>query len=505
MFPNIRWVAGVCTVLLLSGWPGALAPAAAQPTRVYVKADATGQNNGTSWTDAYRELRDALRSQYYPAEFWVAAGVYKPALVGDPNAAFELRNDQALYGGFAGTETELTERDVWANPTVLSGDLRGDDMPNWVGYGENSHSVVTAEYATATAVLDGFTVTAANQTGLRGGGPTVRNCTFLRNMGYQGGGAMVRLNGTVMFDHCAFVENRAETGGGMHIRRAATLRHCAFVRNEATGSGGGIYYYNDYSPIVVTFENCVFRGNTARDGGGAYFFQDYYDGGPWMRNCLITDNIVTGRGGGICGANYRPGKIYGCTIVGNSAVGGGGGIWGRAQVVGSIVWYNEGGNLQADPNQAFASFSDIEGGFTGEGNINSPPLFRDYPTGDYRLRSDSPCIDAGDPNYATLPQELDLAGHLRVWDGNGQGARRIDMGALEFAAPEPGDLNCDGLVNFGDINPFVLALSDPAAYAQQFPDCSIAVADINRDGRVDFGDINPLVELLSGGLGPALY
>lgn len=61
-----------------------------------------------------------------------------------------------------------------------------------------------------------------------------------------------------------------------------------------------------------------------------------------------------------------------------------------------------------------------------------------------------------------------------------------------------GDLNCDGTADFGDINPFVLALSNPAAYAATFPDCEILNADINGDGMVDFGDINPFVALLTG-------
>ncbi len=61
----------------------------------------------------------------------------------------------------------------------------------------------------------------------------------------------------------------------------------------------------------------------------------------------------------------------------------------------------------------------------------------------------------------------------------------------------PGDLNCDGFVSFGDINPFVLALSNPAAYQAQYPHCNIMNADINGDGRVDFADINPFVRLLT--------
>jgi hypothetical protein len=63
----------------------------------------------------------------------------------------------------------------------------------------------------------------------------------------------------------------------------------------------------------------------------------------------------------------------------------------------------------------------------------------------------------------------------------------------------PGDMNCDGEVDFGDINPFVLALVNPAAYAAAFPDCNILNGDINGDGEVDFGDINPFVVLLAGG------
>ena len=62
----------------------------------------------------------------------------------------------------------------------------------------------------------------------------------------------------------------------------------------------------------------------------------------------------------------------------------------------------------------------------------------------------------------------------------------------------PGDLNCDGAVNFDDINPFVLALSDPAGYQTQYPNCNILNGDINGDGLVNFDDINPFVALLTG-------
>jgi hypothetical protein len=62
-----------------------------------------------------------------------------------------------------------------------------------------------------------------------------------------------------------------------------------------------------------------------------------------------------------------------------------------------------------------------------------------------------------------------------------------------------GDMNCDGAVDFGDINPFVLALSSHAGYVAAFPNCQWQNADCNYDGQVNFGDINPFVALLVGG------
>jgi hypothetical protein len=88
--------------------------------------------------------------------------------------------------------------------------------------------------------------------------------------------------------------------------------------------------------------------------------------------------------------------------------------------------------------------------------------------------------------------------YVRAFVSSGAGGLNGPMG-LVFRSPYPaGDLNCDGTIGFGDINPFVLALSNPAGYAAAFPDCDIMTGDINGDGSVDFGDINPFVALLSG-------
>jgi hypothetical protein len=94
---------------------------------------------------------------------------------------------------------------------------------------------------------------------------------------------------------------------------------------------------------------------------------------------------------------------------------------------------------------------------------------------------------------------LAVVGSCDVWSVGSFSTGSASFTLVERLAADalPGDLNCDGTVDFADINPFVLALTDPAAYAAAFPNCAIASGDINGDGSVDFGDINPFVALLT--------
>ncbi|MEW6251648.1 MAG: hypothetical protein AB1716_13465 [Planctomycetota bacterium] len=205
---------------------------------------------------------------------------------------------------------------------------------------------------------------------------------------------------------------------------------------------------------------------------------------PLIVSCVIARNV----GGG----SYS-GELRNCTVVGNFDYGPGSGAC-EAWVTNSILWGNQPGQVYGGR----VTYSDIEGGWTGSGNINADPLFADPNAGDYHQRPGSPCVDRGDPNYQPLPGELDCDGQMRRWDGDGNGVAVVDMGADEFGSFAYGDLNCDGAVSFGDINPFVLALSDPSGYARAYPACRLELADLNADGRVGFEDINPFVALLSG-------
>jgi len=137
---------------------------------IYVKWDATGNNNGSSWEDAFTDLQDALAAADSSDQIWVARGVYYPTNdTTDRDTSFELKNGVALYGGFAGYESSLDERDWETKITVLSGDIDHNDHTDTNGVvidpdsivGNNSYHVVRAESIDSTAILDGFVFTTA--------------------------------------------------------------------------------------------------------------------------------------------------------------------------------------------------------------------------------------------------------------------------------------------------------------------------------------------------------
>ena len=233
------------------------------------------------------------------------------------------------------------------------------------------------------------------------------------------------------------------------------------LRNGAAdnGSGGGGIYCSFSSPVfrdLIITENYATYWGTGENGGGAYFSYS----NPVLENILIKDNMAT-HGGGIY-------FMYGCeawlrnvVITGNESFGGSGieafqstlhidnvsiadnlegaGIlmgdsW--ASINNSIVWGNEGGQISSE---ALVKYSDIMGGYQGEGNTNTDPMFAGTGDHPYALSEFSPCIDTGTPdtNWLNLPR-WDILGNYRVWDGNGDGTARIDMGAYEFGAEPMG-------------------------------------------------------------------
>ena len=172
---------------------------------VYVDIDATGgANNGTSWTDAFTDLQSGINAAASGIEVWVAEGTYLPGTArGD---SFLPKNGVRVFGGFAAGETIRQQRDWNAHPTILSGDIPGD----------NCYHVVRAEGSNTTAMLNGVTITngLANGGGLNdhgggvrahGGGVTLANATLSNNQAnFYGGGISTDNPGTVI--HCRILE-----------------------------------------------------------------------------------------------------------------------------------------------------------------------------------------------------------------------------------------------------------------------------------------------------------
>ncbi|MBK8966238.1 MAG: choice-of-anchor Q domain-containing protein [Saprospiraceae bacterium] len=322
---------------LLLGLTGSLS------AQIFVKYDAAGANDGSSWANAYTTLDAALAAATPADQIWVAAGTYKPDAA-TANNSFTLMAGVAVYGGFNGTEATLAARNPATNTTILSGDLNGDDVAGnfTMNRTDNSRHVIQMIPATVpagAAQVDGFTIMgghtlegAANPDSSRRGGGilaterlTVRNCTFTHNFAESGAGVMalgVSASGVVI-DNCLFESNAGTTNsagaylfglidgevnkcifrnnttnrGCLQVRVCAniTIDSCLIENNAAPANTcAGLYTFSTIS--IVT--NTIIRGNTANAAAGWY--NDGRDGGDMLEvdNCILENNTATGFGGG---------------------------------------------------------------------------------------------------------------------------------------------------------------------------------------------------------------
>lgn len=404
---------------------------------LYAAPTAQGSGNCSNWDNACT-VQTALAQAQSGDEIWVRAGIHYPGTT--VTATFALTNGVALYGGFVGMETQRDERNWQSNLTVLSGDVDHNDITDPTGIvtdtaniqGNNAYHVITGSGTDNTAVLDGLVITAGNANGTteteqQGGGminingsPTVINTTFVGNAATQNGGGMRNYNSTdPKITNVIFKANAAQFGGAMSNHYSnPDLKNVVFVSNSATVNGGGLDNYFS-SPTVV---NAVFSGNTAQNGGAVY----------------NTDS------------GSQP-QIINVTFRGNSATNGGGmcNVWNsQATLVNVILWENSATNgpqiYNANNGTATVSYSNVQGGWAGTGNINTDPLFMDADGADniagtvddnLRLGPNSPCIDAG--NNLSVLATTDLDGNPRFVDiptvpdtGNGT-PPIVDMGAYE--------------------------------------------------------------------------
>jgi hypothetical protein len=371
-FAGSRLVRLAAAVLLCSA-------AASAGTLVHVDQDALGgANDGSSWDDAYLDLKDALLFAPAGAELRIAEGTYLPDQgTGLRSTTFGVAQALSLYGGYAGSGApDPDARDPVATPTVLSGDLQGDDGPSFSNRSDNAYHVVTL--GPPTIVLDGLTIRGGNADGalwpdfhgggLRGAGPDdlIRDCTFLDNRADDQGGGM-RSSATV--EGCLFVGNHAGNWGGGAVLFGASVTDTVFEGNTA---GSGVGFPRGAGALVEDgdMHGCVFRANVADGDGLGGGLAVHGTSSVTILGCSFEANVVTGdgQGGGAWDGDFDSSSttFEQCAFLGNrveGAAGVGGGVYGgeedggltvarcvltgnHAGGTGGAVYIREGGNVR---------------------------------------------------------------------------------------------------------------------------------------------------------------
>jgi len=372
---NARVTAAVLAVLLAG-------VSACSAKVIYVDADATGANNGSSWADAYRYLQDALavaNSAGKPVEICAAQGVYAPDRSGaEPNGTrdrettFQLVGGVTLKGGYAGLgRPDPNARDASLYKTVLSGDLNSDDapvaraadLPAEPTRAENSFHVVTTTYRpdAGLAVLDGVVITGGNANGevyiwrsgagVKAGAETeLRDCVIEGNSALDFGGGCEFVG---RLSRCTVRNNYAPYGGGLY--GAGEMRDCLIERNDAF-VGGAVSHPQDAS----IWWDCVIRENSAATGGAIAMTNVRLV----LVRCALSGNSATGAGGAVHIFNdctcWSELQMYQCRVWGNAAGALGGGVYqqgnARLYLWSSMVWANEaaydGGGMYCSPYES---------------------------------------------------------------------------------------------------------------------------------------------------------
>ncbi len=297
---------------------------------IYTSLMGDNNNDGHSWESAKLDIQVAIdTAEAEGCEVWVRMGTYAPV---PASGTIQLRPNVDVYGGFIGSETMRSERDFGLNQTVLS----GQDV---------SHHVVTGA---DNVILDGFTISDANNMSVEaieptadncGGGmlidgvsPVVRNCVFTDNHAQRYGGAMCIWNGSPQIDNCRFYENTAGmASAGIFISGGATgIVDTVFEDMSIRHPPGPLTYR---APALGVYAGslellrCRFTNNSnSRDGGAVVI---YTDGEVTVTDCMFENNSAYYRGGGMFVYDVASLVVSTCDFIDNGGIEGGGAIWFR--------------------------------------------------------------------------------------------------------------------------------------------------------------------------------
>lgn len=444
------------------------------PTTIFVdKASTASPETGMTWASAFNTLQEGVSAAGTSGawQVWVKAGVYDEQrtsmLAGVNSGSLVLLEGIGVYGGFDGTENWASDRYLDRYATVIDGSTsRGGSPAYHVVFGANA------------AVLDNFTITGGNANAVPGavdihtiGGGLlawgasmeVIECHFEWNEAEYGGGVAV-VSATGSLYDCWFLSNTATTGAGalFLFNASPSLYFAQAGYNAGTYSGavdiwGGSPYfygcqfaYNEgfYGGAIFAwncspwFERTAFWSNVASLGAGSVFSYEsnttfdacyllnesgFYGGAlsNWSGSVSLSNTLIVQCQAYLGGGMFNTGTsvtALNCTVADDIATAAGGGAFNSnstLNITNSVFYFNGPTGLYHDGTGGVtASYSDIEGGMSGTGNINADPWF----DSSYWLLQGSPCIDTANTALAPL---LDMYGTTRPL---GPGA---DMGAIE--------------------------------------------------------------------------
>lgn len=390
--------------------------------RWYVDATATGAGTGFDWANAFTTIHEAVNAPTdESSEIWVAAGSYKPTSTADRTISLDLKHNHTIYGGFAGTETVLTQRNPATNVTILTGDLSGNDNATILDTeptrNDNSYHIMIIKGDQKGIVVDGFTFTGVNANG------TQSNSSPSNSYSYARGGCIfvnADPNATIEASiiNCIFEKNTALEGAC----------YATWARNSATGTW-----------MDVDFTNCVFKNNySVQYGLAAIIASTPYDQksrGDWVNN-VFYNNTSTSKGGVIAifgGNSHNQTRVINNTFYNNICTNG---------TDGDVV-YSDNANAAKFQNNIFAGNTNpafkivntapiiqhnlIEGSNYGLGtdNIHATATFTNTATGDFSLTNQSYGVGAGDNSLLPPTYITDFMGNTRIQNTT------IDMGAYE--------------------------------------------------------------------------
>lgn len=353
-------------------------------------SDPADCRGGNSWATAFRTIQKAIDCASDGDQIWVKEGIYSLS------STIYVEKEVYIYGGFKGTETALLERNWQKHITKVDG-----------------QGMVECFDVTANAEINGFTISWGRS---------------------RYGAGMYIYNSSPHIANCTFDGNVAEYHGGgiFNDSSSPTIANCTFKHNVA-GEYGGAICNTDSSPTIT---NCTFRENFATDGAAISNWNSYQLSSiaPNISNCIFWENTADLTGGGIHNMYSNP-YIANCTFYGNksfSKIGGGAILNNNSNptITNCILWGDSSPEISDIDSSPTVSYCDIQGGYSGTGNINADPLFSDPAKGKVHLKKGSPCIDAGN-NISGLP-EKDLAGNPRKIDGDNDGNTTVDIGAYEY-------------------------------------------------------------------------